>query len=145
MGKLTTAIFNAITGQNAVLAMYPAAVAGAGTAPIGTVVADGGANTFAACTSFVAVGIIAVEYWFCQVQIGAASVAETFVCDVMNPIDVTSIYSFRCGISAVTANIAAFGPPFPIRCAPSTAIGARTASNSGTDSLTLSLLLATGL
>lgn len=143
--NLNKRIYTAITGQTAVLAMYPAAVAGAGTAPIGTVVADGGANTFAACTAFVAAGVILTEYWFCQVQIGAASVAETFVCDVMNPTDVTSIYSFRCGISAVTANIAAFGPPFPIRCAAGTAIGARTASNSGGDSLTLSLLLATGL
>lgn len=143
--NLSKRMYRAITGQNVVLAMYPAAVAGAGTAPIGTVVADGGANTFAASTEFIAAGVIATEYWFCQVQIGAASVAETYVCDVMNPNTTTSIYSFRCGVTAVTANLAAFGPPFPIRCAPGTTIGARTASNSGGDSLTLSLLLATGL
>ncbi len=141
----TRMLLQALKGLNVVYAMYPAAVAGGGAAPIGLVVADGGANTFAACTNFIAINTITTEYWFCAVSIGAAAVAETYVADVMAPIDVTSIYSFRCGISAVTANICQFGPPFPVRIAANVALGARTASNSGGDSLTMSILVATGM
>jgi len=144
MGDASKEIAQAIRGINVVYTIYP--VVGAG-ASAGVVVADAAAaNTFtAADVVLVALNAITVEYWFCGACVSAASGAENYVVAITNPIDVTIIYSFRCSISAVTPNLGQYTPPIPVRCAPNSSTGARSASVSGTDSVTLSILTATGL
>jgi hypothetical protein len=141
------AILQAVKGFNVVYTMYPVTTAAGGGAPIGAVVADAAAaNTFtAADVVMVALNAITVEYWFCSAFIAAASGAENYVVAISNPIDVTVIYAFRASISAVTGNLGGYTPPIPVRCAPNSSTGARSASVSGTDSVTLSILVATGL
>jgi hypothetical protein len=144
MGDASKETAQAIRGMNVVYTIYP--VVGAGVAA-GTVVADAAAaNTFtAADVVMVALNAIATEYWFCAAIIGATSGAENYVVAISNPIDVTVIYAFRASISAVTGNLGQYTPPVPVRCAANSSIGARSASVSGTDSVTLSILTATGL
>jgi hypothetical protein len=144
MGNKSKEIFQAIRGLNVAYVIYPVVAAGVAA---GAAVANGaGANTFtAADVAFVGVGTITTEYWFCGVDVGAIDVADTFLVDVRAPIDLTSIYGFRAGISAVTGNLGTFKPPLPVRVAPSVSLGARSAGVAGTHSITISVVIATGL
>lgn len=143
MDKMSRGIAQAIFGQNVAYIVYPVVAAGVAA---GTAVATGaGANAFTAADVQLVPATVTVEYWFCAAMPGACSIAETYCVDIRYPIDVTSIYSFRCSLSAVTGNISQFAPPFPVRCAGGVALGARSASVSGADSITLSVLVATGL
>jgi hypothetical protein len=139
----TAELHQTLKGLNVAYVVYPLVVAGVAA---GTAVATGaGANAFTAADVQLVPNTLTTEYWLCAVDVGACSVAETYLVDVRCPIDTTSIYGFRCGLSAVTGNIGTFKPPFPIRCPALTALGARSASVGGADSITLSVLIATGL
>jgi hypothetical protein len=143
MANESRGIAQAIFGQNVAYIIYPVVAAGvaAGTA----VATGGGANAFTAADVQLVPATVTTEYWFCSAQPGACSVAETYCVDIRYPIDTTSIYSFRTSLSAVTGNINQYAPPFPVRCAGGVALGARSASVSGGDSITISVLVATGL
>lgn len=144
MSNITQALAQALRGQNVVYTMYP--VIGAGASAGAAVATAAGANTFtAADVVLVALNAITTEYWFCGAMISAASGAENYCVDIRNPIDVTSIYSFRVSLSAVTPDLGLYAPPIPVRCAPNSSTGARSASVSGTDSVTVSILTAVGL
>jgi len=144
MANKSREIFQTTHGLNVAYVVYPLVAAGVAA---GIAVANGaGANTFtAADVVMVALNAITAEFWFCGVDVGAIDVADTFLVDIRAPIDLTSIYGFRTGISAVTGNLGTFKPPYPVRIAANTSVGARSAGVTGTHSITISVVIATGL
>jgi hypothetical protein len=138
----------ATKGLRVVYTLYPViGVLGAGAAvPAGTVLANAGAaNTFGANTELIAAAAIAAPFWFCQLQIGAVSVAENFVGQINRGAAVTVIYEFRCSATLVTGNMSPFTPVYPIYVGSGTQVTGRCASVSGADTVTASILVATGL
>jgi len=137
----------ATKGIGVVYTLYPViGVLGAGAAvPAGTVLANAGAaNTFGVDTELIAAAAILQPFWFAQLQIGAISVAETFVVSIERA-GATAIYECRLGGTLVTGNMSPFTPVYPIYVGAGTQVTGRCASNSGADTVTASVLVATGI
>ncbi len=136
-----------LRGQTAVYTLYPVIGAGVGA---GTVVA-----TFAAANRYTAPGgtlIVTpapgVDYWFCQCFFGVASGAENYQVGVVSSLPVADSIiwnSHISGVTAVTANLGQAGPPYPIKVQQDSTLAGISASVTGTDSITMSILIATGL
>jgi len=132
----------ATKGLRVVYTLYP--VIGGGVAA-GTVLANAGAaNTFGVDTELIAAAGIPAPFWFAQLQIAAISVAETFVVSIERA-GTTTIYEARLGGTLVTGNMSPFTPVYPIYVGSGTQVTGRCASNSGADTVTASVLVATGL
>lgn len=133
-------------GRGAVVyTLYPVIGAGVGG---GTVVTGGAANTWTAAPgTAIVTPAPGVDYWFCSVNGGVASGAETFLMGVMVdlPVANTFIYTVRVGITAVTGNLGQFGPPYPIFCQSTSTLSGCLSSVSGGETLEMSILIATGL
>lgn len=142
------AALNALRGGTAVYTLYPLVGAGVGA---GTVV-----GTFAAANRFTdpaaPVAIVtpapAVDYWFCSVNLGTVSGAENYVVGVVESLPVAANIIWNTHVAAVTAttaNLGQFGPRFPIKIQATATLSGISASVTGTDSITMSILIATGL
>jgi len=131
----------ALLGQNVVYTLYP--VIGAG-APVGAVTTGGAANTFGADKELIAAAAITTTFWFCSAMVDVASASECFVVEIEEA-GTTHVYAFRANLTAVTANVGPFAPPYPVQCTAGVQISARQASVSGADTLGVSIIVATGL
>jgi hypothetical protein len=134
-------LMQTLTGSEVVYTEYPV-IAGAIGIPVATGV---GANTFTAANIvLMAAGTIVPEFWFCAATPTAGTATGEFVVDIRTSTP-AHIFSFRCGMVAAQANMGQFRPTYPIRVAPGLGIGAISASVAGTQTITLSVTLATGL
>jgi hypothetical protein len=142
------AALNTLRGGTAVYTLYPIVGAGVGA---GTVVADfTAANRYTdpAAPVLIVTPAPAVDYWFCCVNLGTASGAEAYNVGVVEslPVAATIIWNTHVsGVTATTANLGQFGPRYPIKIQATATLGGISASVSGTDSITMSILIATGL
>ncbi len=137
----------AARGLRLVYTLYP--VIGAGASAGTLLVNAAAANTFGVSTPIVALNAIATEFFYCQTSVSAASVAENFVVSIdrsaATTVFASVIHQFRVSATLVTINVGPFTPTFPVRIAPLCEVSGRVASVSGADTVTVSVLVATGL
>jgi hypothetical protein len=134
-------LMQSLTGSEVVYTEYPVITGAVGVA-VATAV---GANNFtAADLVMMAAGTIASEFWFCAATPTMGTATGEFVVDIRTSTP-THIFAFRCGMVAAQANMGQYRPTYPIRVAPGLGVGARSASAAGTQTITLSVTIATGL
>jgi hypothetical protein len=144
MANVTEKLNKVVKGRGVTYTTYPVVGAGVGA---GTAVATfAGANAFtAADVVLMAAGTVtAIEFWFCSATVTASTATAVLVVDIRTSTP-TSIFPFRCNPTAATPNIPAFHPPYPIWVLGTLGIGARSGSTAGTQTCSLSILIATGL
>jgi hypothetical protein len=134
--------FSTLRGATPVYVLYPVIGAGAGAGT--TLLNAGAANTFGADTELIAAATIVGDFWFCQIQPTAVSVAENYVVSIEEA-GTTTIFEFRLSATLVTSNIGPYQPPYPVQIAGGTQITGRCASVGGADTVDVSVLVATAL
>jgi hypothetical protein len=139
---------NALRGGTAVYTLYPVVGAGVGASTIVATFAAANRYTDPAAPTLIVTPAPGVDYWFCSVNLGTANGTETFNVGVVESLPVAANIIWNAHIAAVTvASVALgqFGPPFPIKIQQNATLGGIAASVSGTDSISMSILIATGL
>lgn len=146
--KWARATLNALRGGTVVYTLYPVIGAGVGASAVVTSFAAANRYTDPAAPLLIVTPAPAVDYWFCSINLGTANATETFNVGVVESLPVAANIIWNAHIAAVTvASVALgqFGPPFPIKVQATATLGAIAASVSGTDTISVSILIATGL
>ncbi len=129
-----------------------AATFGAAGAIDGIAVAtDGAANTLTAAPGVVIMGAaaLAVPFWFCSASVIAATATAALVVLISSatavPALVTALFPFRCNPTAATPNLGPFRPPYPIAVPAGLGISAQSGSTAGAQTVSVAVVVATGL